>query len=88
MSRSVDRQSRPEELPDDQALVALANDRAFDRLAKIYLLAGESWSAKGDIDQACFFWTQAYVLALDAGNESVSIVAGTRLMERGRLARA
>ena len=36
-------------------------------LSKLYGQAADTYEASGDIDAACFYLTQAYVFALDAG---------------------
>ena len=48
----------------DAALLAAfaAGDGA--RIARLYGAAGDG---APDVDEACFFWTQAYVFALEAG---------------------
>ena len=42
-------------------------DHAIDRLAHLYRQAALIEEAAGRIDAACFFLTQAYVFALEAG---------------------
>jgi hypothetical protein len=54
------------------------------RLTSLYGEAGDSAALGGDIDRACFFWTQAYVIALQAGDESASSLC-RRLAEHGRI---
>jgi hypothetical protein len=41
-------------------------------LADAYAEGAALYERQGDIDAACFFWTQAYVLALDAGRERLA----------------
>ncbi|MCB1387204.1 MAG: hypothetical protein KDJ80_14805 [Nitratireductor sp.] len=52
----------------DAALVAAheADDKAA--LVRLYRQAGEASEAGGNIDAACFFYTQAYVFALESGD--------------------
>lgn len=56
----------PHEL--DAALIAAHGSRDADQIASLFALAGERASAKGEMDAACFFWTQGYIWALEAGN--------------------
>jgi hypothetical protein len=51
----------------DTAVVAAhaAGDGA--RLAQLYGEAADDFASSGDIDTACFFYTQAYVHALEQG---------------------
>lgn len=53
-------------------------------LARLYRLAAEEAEAQGHIDQACFFFTQAYVFALDAGEKEIAADTRTRLVRHGR----
>ena len=41
-----------------------------DRLAELYLLAGREFIDSERINTGCFFLTQAYIFALEAGLES------------------
>jgi len=53
-------------------------------LALLYLEAAALREGEGDIDAACFFYTHAYVYALDCGDRSVADTARARLKRRGR----
>ena len=58
-------------MPDETILERriLAGHAAGDlaALAKLYCEAGLRAETRGELDRACFFFTQAYVYALDAG---------------------
>ncbi|MGI9502317.1 MAG: hypothetical protein ACR2RE_04585 [Geminicoccaceae bacterium] len=41
-------------------------------LATSYAKGAAMYERQGDIDAACFFWTQAYILALDADLEPLA----------------
>lgn len=41
-------------------------------LAESYAEGAALYERQGETDAACFFWTQAYVLALDAGVEPLA----------------
>ena len=43
------------------------DDGRLDRLAACYAEGGALYERQGETDAACFFWTQAYIFALDAG---------------------
>ncbi|WP_197945355.1 hypothetical protein [Oricola thermophila] len=45
-----------------------ANDRA--ELARLYGEAADRFAAEGDVDRACFFYTHAFVHALEDGAPS------------------
>ena len=64
----------------------LAAHAAHDgpRLSQLYGKAGEARDAEGLTDAACFFWTQAYIFALEAGESSAERFAGL-LRDRARL---
>lgn len=53
---------------DDKLLAAHARDDAF-ALTVLYGDAGDAVESSGDADAACFYFTQAYVYALEAGHE-------------------
>jgi len=48
----------------DAALIAAYTDQDNIEIARLYGAAGD---ASVSVDEACFFWTQAYVFALEAG---------------------
>ncbi|MEM9473545.1 MAG: hypothetical protein AAGA00_16445 [Pseudomonadota bacterium] len=53
-------------------------------LPPLYLEAARLREDAGDIDAACFFYTHAYVYALDCGDVSVAATARRRLQHHGR----
>ena len=53
-------------------------------LPPLYLEVAELREREGDIDAACFFYTHAYVYALDCGNQVVADTARGRLKRYGR----
>lgn len=54
------------------------------RLARLYGEAADAISANGDIASACFFYTQAYVFALEHGSPEAGRYAAI-LRRHGRL---
>ena len=48
----------------DRALIAAYGAGDGAEIARLYGAAGD---ASGSVDEACFFWVQAYVFALEAG---------------------
>ena len=77
----------PEDSPDhgelDAALISahMAGDR--EALVGLYHRAGLGEQAAGEIDAAAFFFTQAYVFALEAGDARAASLR-ERLIELGR----
>ncbi|MGI9504153.1 MAG: hypothetical protein ACR2RE_13985, partial [Geminicoccaceae bacterium] len=63
---------------------AHAADR-LDRLATVYAESAKLYERQGEIDAACFFWTQAYVIALDAGIDSLADGMEAKLTAFGRM---
>lgn len=55
------------------------------RIAGLYAEAAGAHEAEGDIDAACFFWTQALVHALAAGDRPLEQSLRLRLAQRNRL---
>jgi hypothetical protein len=53
-------------------------------LPPLYLAAAELRENQGDIDAACFFYTHAYVYALDCGDREIADKARDRLRSHGR----
>ena len=53
-------------------------------LPGLYLQAARLRESEGDIDAACFFFTQAYVYALDCGDTDSASAARLKLTEFGR----
>ncbi|MDX1541022.1 MAG: hypothetical protein R3349_06415 [Geminicoccaceae bacterium] len=76
---------------DHQALAgAIVESHAngdLARLAALFAEAGARAAAEGDSDPACFLWTQAWIFALDAGDEPLADELETRLDAHGRLGR-
>jgi spore coat protein U-like protein len=52
-------------------------------LSTLYAQAADQLEADGDIDAACFYLTQAYVFALDAGLDTATTYK-KRLVAHGR----
>ena len=67
---------------DDEIMQAHASDDRH-RLCTLYLKAGTVKEAAGEIDAACFLFTQAYVYGLETGNEDRAKVQA-RLIAYGR----
>ena len=53
-------------------------------LPPLYLAAARLREGQGDIDAACFFYTHAYVYALDCGDREIADKARYRLQSHGR----
>ena len=53
-------------------------------LPTLYLEAARLREAQGEVDAACFFYTHAYVYALDAGDDATAGEARNRLKAHGR----
>ncbi len=60
----------------------LADER--HRLCTLYMKAGEIKEAAGEIDAACFLFTQAYVFGLDSDNRKDRNRARAKLVAYGR----
>ncbi len=56
----------------------------FAGLSDLYAEAGLNAEANGEIDRACFFFTQAYVFALDAGSTAAAADLRAKLVSYGR----
>ena len=54
------------------------------RLASLYGEAADRFSLAGNIDAACFYWTQALLFALEAGLDRAGYYA-ERLRRLGRI---
>ena len=54
-------------------------------LAKNYAKGAALYERQGEIDAACFFWTQAYVLALDGGADKLAASMYQKLDANGRM---
>jgi hypothetical protein len=55
-------------------------------LAESYAEGAGLYERQGEIDAACFYWTQAYVLALDAGADQLARTLYEKLDAQGRMA--
>ncbi|NNJ76168.1 MAG: hypothetical protein HKP56_13535 [Anderseniella sp.] len=53
-------------------------------LPALYLVAAQLRESQDDIDAACFFYTHAYVYALDCGDREIADKARNRLQCHGR----
>lgn len=53
----------------DAALIAAHSAGDGAEVARLYGEAASQSEASGEIDEACFFWVNAYVFALEAGLE-------------------
>lgn len=53
-------------------------------LPMLYLEAARLREAQGEVDAACFFFTHAYVYALDAGDDATAQQAHSQLKAHGR----
>lgn len=68
------------------AAIKDAHDRGqIDVLATSYARGGALYERQGETDAACFFWTQAYVLALDAGVGPLADAMHGKLTACGRM---
>lgn len=56
----------------------------IETLSALYREAGTIAETDGDIDRACFFYTQAYVFALDAGMSGAAADLKDKLVIFGR----
>lgn len=65
--------------------MSAASTPAEAALARLYAAEAEREGASGRAQAAAFWWTQALVLALAAGDASVVRVASTRLRTQGDL---
>ena len=54
------------------------------RLAQLYAYAARHFAAVGELDRAAFLFVNAYVWALDAGEDGVATQAREALMGLGR----
>lgn len=68
----------------DAALLRAHADDDHDSLVKLYTDAGNLMEAEGNIDAACFFLTQAYIFALEAGMPE-AMDLNKRLAVHGRI---
>ena len=54
------------------------------QLANLYSAAAQRLAAEGELDRAAFLFVNAYVWALDAGDQAVASQAHRVLLEMGR----
>ena len=54
----------------EEALLAAHSVHDHPGLVLLYRQAGEIREAEGDIDAACFYYTHAYVFALETGDKA------------------
>jgi len=52
----------------DQSLIAAHKSDDKPRLVELYEAAGDDARQRGDFDRACFYFTHAYVFALETGS--------------------
>ena len=67
----------------DQALKDAHARRDAQLIAELFGKAGDREAACGNDDAACFFWTNGYVWALEAGAEMAGPLH-QKLCEKGR----
>jgi len=67
----------------DSALIQAHEDNDFDVLIRLYRQAGEAQETLGDVDAACFYFTHAYVFALQEGAD-VAEALRDKLAAHGR----
>lgn len=67
----------------DAALLRAHVECSLAALVRLYTKAGDQAEAAGDIEAACFYLTQAYVFALEAGAPEADAL-NRQLAERGR----
>ena len=60
-------------------------NRRLDKLAASYAEGGALYERQGETDAACFFWTQAYIFALDAGAAALADAMREKLNSFGRM---
>jgi len=56
----------------------------LNALPALYLEAAQLRESQTDIDAACFFYTHAYVYALDCGDREIAAQARAKLKSFGR----
>ncbi len=67
-----------------QEMLEAHEEDDLSALPALYLAAAQLRESQNDVDAACFFYTQAYVYALDCGDRSVADTARSRLRRHGR----
>jgi hypothetical protein len=68
----------------DRKLVDAHGRGDANGLAHLYAGAAQRVAAEGDLDRAAFLFVNAYVWALDAGEEAAAAKAHKVLLEMGR----
>ena len=71
------------ELLRDQQIQQAHQSGNMALLSTLYAQAADQLEADGDIDAACFYLTQAYIFALDAGLPAATTY-NARLVAHGR----
>lgn len=54
-------------------------------LATSYAKGGALYEGQQETQAACFYWTQAYVFALDAGDDGLALAMHEKLSAFGRM---
>lgn len=67
----------------DRALLAAHERQDLDALAALYTKAANFSEARGNLEAACFYLTQAFVFALESGSMETSTL-NARLVSYGR----
>lgn len=67
------------------AILEAHDNRRLDTLAASYARGGALYERQGETDAACFFWTQAYIFALDAGVAPLAEAMREKLTAFGRM---
>ncbi|MEM9605481.1 MAG: hypothetical protein AAGA11_21665 [Pseudomonadota bacterium] len=75
--------------PDTGALASALSDALATgddtAVSAAYAAIGAYHAARGEVDGACFFWTQALVFALCAGDPVAEATLRERLTQHGRV---
>jgi hypothetical protein len=69
----------------DQQIRASHGRGDLAALARDYAAGGDLYARMGRIDAACFYWTQAWILALDAGDQRLEASTHAHLAHLGRI---
>jgi len=69
----------------DDAIKQAHGAGRLDNLATHYARGAALYERQGETDAACFFWTQAYVFALDAGIDPLAEAMRAKLAAFGRM---
>jgi len=68
----------------NEKLIQAHQENNLTDLVNLYTRAADASEQAGDIDAACFYWTHAYVFALDVGSEQATDLH-RRLLQYGRV---